>query len=127
MRRLLVLATGMAMVMAMTAGTALGRGVEPDKLERAGWSCFPAQGVVHCVPDGDAVFSGDANTSIVLAFAPTGNQTDFLGTELLIHQDLYNGQPCPQDEVTGGDGSYIDLSGMGLPYFVCHHFDSPAT
>lgn len=109
--------------MGMTAGSALGRGVDPGKLENAGWFCFPAQGFVHCVPDGDAVFSGEANASTVLAF----EGDEFLGTELLIHQDLYNGQPCPQDEVTGGDGGYIDLSGQGLPYFVCHHFDSPAT
>lgn len=43
-------------------------------------------------------------------------------------RDLYNGQPCPQDEVEGGDGGYRDLRPLnGLPYFVCHHFDSPVT
>jgi hypothetical protein len=44
----------------------------------------------------------------------------FLGTELLIRDDLYNNQPCPQD----GLDKYEDLSGEGLPYYACHHFDT---
>lgn len=124
MRRLFVLVSVALVALAMTAGPALGKGVDPEKLENAGWFCFPAQGFVHCVPDGDAVFSGETNASTVLAF---DEADDFIGTELLLHQEVYRGQPCPQDEVTGGDGTYIDLSGQGLPYFVCHHFDSPAT
>lgn len=130
MRRVTVLIT-LLLALGMTAGSASAnqgksadQGVSPTKLTNAGWFCFTER-ATHCLPDGDAVFSGNAVSSIILSFSADGEE--FWGTELLIHRDHYNGQPCPQDEVTGGDGSYIDLSSEGLPYFVCHHFDSPLT
>lgn len=61
---------------------------------------------------------------IVMTFGPDG---EFWGTEHAIHHHLYSGQPCPQDEVTGGDGSYIDVSSTVGPYYICHHFESPIT
>lgn len=114
----------------MTAGqaTAQESGLTADKLERAGWTCIDQAGQLPtpCLPDAESVFAGEAASSVVLTFGPDGRE--FWGTEHLVHRDLYNGQPCPRDEVAGGDGGYLDLQPLnGLPYFVCHHFDSPVT
>jgi hypothetical protein len=51
----------------------------------------------------------------------SATEAEFLGTELLIHVDLYHEQPCPQDELT----EYEDLrETAGLPYYACHHFET---
>jgi hypothetical protein len=55
------------------------------------------------------------------------SEAEFLGTELLIHVDLYNGQPCPQLNRPGGEPIlYEDLrqTPAPLPYFACHHFET---
>lgn len=80
----------------------------------------------HCVPDGEALVSGAATSTVLSWSTGTG---EFWGTELLIHEDRYNGQPCPQDEVDGESAEYIHVSELGdpLPYFVCHHFESSIT
>lgn len=124
------LMTMVGLLLAMAAGpaTAQGRGLTAETLQQAGWTCLDQEGHLPtpCLPDAEAVFAGEAATSIVLTFGPDGR--DFWGTELLLHHDLYNGQPCPQDQVAGGDGGYVDLLPLnGIPYFVCHHFDSPVT
>lgn len=128
--RLPALAAMIGLLLVVTAGqaSAKGQGLTADKLERAGWTCIDQAGHLPtpCLPDADAVFSGQARSSTILTFGPDGQE--FWGTEHLLHRDLYNGQPCPQDEVAGGDGGYLDLRPLnGLPYFVCHHFDSPVT
>lgn len=119
----LLLALGMTLGMTAASASA-NQGVSPAKLTKAGWFCFTER-ATHCLPDGDAVFSGEAASSVIMSFSADGKE--FWGTELLIHRDHYNGQRCPQDEVAGGEGAYIDLSSEGLPYFVCHHFESPLT
>lgn len=129
MRHFAMLLVALLLALGATAGvaglaSANGQGVSPEKLQNAGWDCFFAQGFNHCVKDFDALQAGEEATHTILAFDSTG---EFVGTELLIRQDLYNGQPCPPDNVGGSPGPYIDLSGNGLNYFVCHHFDSPAT
>lgn len=127
MRRLLVIASAAALFVAMMAGPAAAQGVSPEKLEKAGWTCMSegAGAPTHCLPRGEAVFTGEVAASIIMSVGPDG---EFWGTELLIHHDLYNGQPCPQDDVDGGDGTYLDVEPLvGVPYFVCHHFDSPIT
>ncbi len=53
-----------------------------------------------------------------MVFDSTG--TTFHGTELLIRADLYQGQPCPQDNL---DEFESVLDGA---YFACHHFDRSA-
>lgn len=127
MRRVVVIMTIAALSMAI-AGPAAGKGPDPDRLANAGWFCFGhTTAAIHCLPDSDAVFSGEANSSVILTW---GTETgEFWGTELLVHEDLYNGQPCPQDLVNGEPSAYIHLPDLGLtlPYFVCHHFESPLT
>lgn len=59
-----------------------------------------------------------------------GTETgEFWSTELLIREGLYTGQPCPQDEVNGESGEDMHVSELDtpLPYYVCHHFESPTT
>ncbi len=127
MKRLLVVLAAAVAALAMNVAPAAA-GPDPDRLEQAGWFCFShVPEAVHCLPDGEAVQSGEANTSTILTWG-TGTG-EFWGTELLVHEDTYKGQPCPQDEVDGEPTTYIHLSDLGLPlpYFVCHHFESPLT
>lgn len=127
-RRGLLTALIVGVVAIGVAAPAAAQGPDPARLAAAGWFCFShTPEAVHCLPDGDAVLSGEAATSTILTFAADTNE--FWGTELLIRQDLYHGQPCPQDDVGGQPTTYIPLSALGLPlpYFVCHHFDSPLT
>ncbi|MDX1619700.1 MAG: hypothetical protein R3320_01830 [Nitriliruptorales bacterium] len=129
MRRLSVILSAAALFLAAMAAPALARGPSPERLDDAGWFCFShVPEAVHCLPDGDALARG-APTSIILTWGTATG--DFWGTELLIHEDLYNGQPCPQDDVGGEPTTYIHLSELPeplpLPYYVCHHFESPLT
>lgn len=128
MRRLLVMVSATALFLATFMGTALAKGPDPDRLASAGWFCFGHAGpATHCIPDGDAVFTGAAKASLIMTWdSQTG---EFWGTELLVHEDIYKGQPCPQDLVNGEPSTYIHLTELGLelPYLVCHHFESPLT
>lgn len=128
MKRLLVIVSAVGLMLTMLAGPARAQGVSPEQLTKAGWDRLPGPSeqipTTHCLPDAQAVLSGDATTSIVMTFGPEG---EFWGTEFAIHHHLYDGQPCPQDEVIGGDGTYIDVSSTVGPYDVCHHFESPVT
>ncbi len=127
-RRLLVATSTVAMVVGLLAGPAAAAGPDPGQLADAGWFCFGhTTAAFHSVPDGEALFSGQAATSTVLTWGTATGE--FWGTELLVHEDLYKGQPCPQDDVGGEPGAYLHASELGspLPYFVCHHFESPIT
>lgn len=127
--RLLLIISCAGLLLALTAGSATAKGVDQQKLEKAGWVCVTPQpgAPTHCLPGPqfDRVFAGEARSGLIMTFGPDG---EFWGTEHLIHHDLYNGQPCPQDEVAGGTGGYIDMMPLvGIPYFNCHHFESPVT
>lgn len=119
---LLMLVALVAMVMSPLPGAA--GGVSPAKLAKAGWECVPLGPLgVHCVKGsfGDLA-AGEAKTVTVRIFAggdPTSDEAEFLGTELLVHESIFNGQPCPQD-----GGEYHYLGAEGLPYYACHHYDT---
>lgn len=93
------------------------RGPSYTKLEMHGWSCFPAGPFnwVHCVNPADTDFDRVA-ISVKVFDDETG---DFLGTEQLIHELVYHGQPCPQD----GLEEYEIVE--DTPYMACHHFTRP--
>ena len=95
------------MVAVATVGAA---GHNASQLERAGWTCGIAgpHGWLHCSKDK----GGNPSTIEVKVFNGAGDE--FLGTELLIRDDLYNGQPCPQE----GGGEYFLLP---FGYRACHH------
>jgi hypothetical protein len=112
---------------AWTAGTATGapaKGVSPDTLNEDTWDCVDF-GVLgnHCGPEGwlDSLLTGEAEAVTLLVFSSVDGH--FLGTELNIRADLYQGQPCPTDP--SPSGQYTDLSQLGVRYFACHRYDSP--
>jgi len=42
---------------------------------------------------------------------------------MLVHVDVFKGEPCPTDPPSQ---EYTDLRPiLGLPYFACHRYDSP--
>jgi hypothetical protein len=103
-------------------------GLTADELGNAGWGCHIAgpHRWTHC----DKAKEG-ARSTTVRVFSTDG-QT-FLGTEQLLHDDVYADRPCPQDDQNPGTGfgaHWVDLSGPpplpGIPYWACHHFDAIA-
>lgn len=95
-------------------GTAKADGHTADQLENAGFDCFPAGPTdwIHCM-DVDKLASGKKSVPVKV-FSVDGQE--FLGTELLLHEDVYAGQPCPTDELN----LWEPLE--GTPYWACHHF-----
>lgn len=108
----------------------------PGALEDAGWTCFEHLDAWHCGPNVDELFADEEpNTVTMLTWGldDDGEPDEFWGTELLVHDDVYRGQPCPQDPLQvlgdGTAGAYVDVADLGvsMPYVVCHRFDSPNT
>lgn len=108
----------------------------PDRLEDAGWTCFEHLEAWHCGTKADQLFAGEEpNTVRLLTWGldDDGDPDEFWGHELLVHDSVYAGQPCPQDPLQvlgdGTPGAYIDVADLGvpMPYVVCHRFDSPNT
>ena len=105
-KTIVVLAASLLLMLALFS-VAYAQGHTTDQLEAAGWNYVNAgpNNWLHCFPPGQ----GNAKTLQVKVFGVSGDP--FLGTEILIHQDVYAGQPCATD---GGE-PYHDLSGDGLP------------
>jgi hypothetical protein len=100
---------------AFLAGPAVAGGHTAEQMERAGYDCFEAgpNDWIHCM---DLDKLENANPVVpVNVFSVDGSE--FLGTELLLHEDTYAAQPCPQDDLNlWGD--------TGFGYFACHHFST---
>jgi hypothetical protein len=107
-----------AIMLLASSGDALAQH-SAAQLERAGWFCDNDGPFnwVHCLRG-----NGSDMVIVVKVFSEDGSE--FLGTELLLHEDIYNGQPCPQD----GGGPWFRLGDVipDNPYFACHHFDTSA-
>ena len=120
---ILIAVLGVAWAASNATGTS-AKGVSQTELENAGWDCvgFGPLGV-HCGRGGwlESMVTGEAEAVTLLVFSSSDGQ--FLGTETNIRADLYQGQPCPTDP--SPEGKYTDISGLGAPYFACHHYDSP--
>ncbi len=115
-RRLGTLAgLGVAVGLAI-GGPADARGPGNTHLAAQGWTCVTAgpNGWVHCFPPG---FDRSDRSITVRVFDSTDTTVDgtLLGTELLIHDEVFAGQPCPQD-----GGAYEPLA--GTPFWACHRF-----
>jgi hypothetical protein len=96
--------------------------VSPAKLVRAGWSC-DVIGEVHCFPPATGASSASITVRVFDTSDPTATDAPFLGTEILIRADLYQGQPCPQDGLDEYHG--LDLfGGPEIDYYACHHYDT---
>jgi hypothetical protein len=81
--------------------------VSLEKLMERGWMCVPIEGEPHCFNPASP-YSNNQSTITVMVFSAEGQ---FRGTEILWAAHLYNGQPCPQDQI-------IDLGFA----FACHHY-----
>ena len=98
----------------LSPGDAHGRGLAANQLSAAGYYCFPAGPNlwIHCLLErklGKRVVP-------VKVFSVDGSE--FLGTEQLLRDDVYAGQPCPQDGLAQWDS-------LAVPgYYACHHFDT---
>lgn len=114
MKTRLTVPTMMLSLTCLMAGPAMAGGHTAEQLINAGFDCFPAgpSDWIHCM-DLDKLINGKKSVP-VLVFSVDGSE--YLGTEFLLHQDVYAGQPCPQDD--------LNLWGPleGTPYMTCHHF-----
>lgn len=99
------------------AGPAVaGGGHTAEQMMEAGYDCFNDGPFnwTHCL-DLDKF----GNPAVpVKVFSVDGSK--FLGTELLLREDIYAGQPCPQNDLNTWDY----LGAEGPPYFACHHFNT---
>lgn len=125
-----------AAVLIVAGATPALAGPEPDRPARAGWTCFEHLEAWHCGPKVDELLAGDEPSTVTMltwGLDDQGEPDEFWGTELLVHDAVYAGQPCPQDPLRilgdGSPGAYIDVAELGvpMPYVVCHRFDSPNT
>lgn len=114
-----VAGVSLSLVLLLLAVTPVFAGHTSSQLERAGWTCITAgpNDWVHCFPPG--AFASSSSISVKV-FSIDGST--FLGTEILIRADLYNGRSCVQE----GGGDYGDLpssvSGLPFDYRACHRF-----
>jgi hypothetical protein len=119
-RNLLIFILALVLMLSLPVGvSANDTGNNPKHLSEKGWTCFNVPGLgVHCAPPGVDMFSPDLKQKAVsVLYFDTNNPADaeaaFLGTELLISKDVYNGQPCPQE----GLDEYHNLG----EFYACHH------
>jgi hypothetical protein len=76
---------------------------------------------VHCYPPGTGNSANTINIKVFETTDVSAETAEYLGTELLMHADIYNQQGCPQE----GHDTYEDLyPTTGMPYYACHHFDT---
>lgn len=121
MRKLLTLlvVVGALLAMPVTASAARG-GLSPQQLNNQGWTCFDVPDLgVHCAPPGQT-FPPDQPVLQLLYFFnttdPNSATPDFTGTETLLRDDFYHGQPCPTDAF-----HFVGDLGGGASYWGCHH------
>lgn len=112
-RRSVMILAVVAMVMGVMAPASAG-GHTAGQLENAGYLCFNAgpSNWTHCIRE--SKIGGPAIP--VKVFSEDGSE--FLGTELLLREDIYSGQGCPQDGLETWDFP----AGPGDAYYACHHF-----
>lgn len=116
---LVIAAAALAFAWVGTGGTAEARGLNSSRLENAGWACFDPDGEgplgIHCSNPGEA---GGPSVPLMV-FSASGD--DFHGTEQLLRDDLYHGQPCPQEDLDIWVFLPAAETGLGADYDACHH------
>ena len=121
LRRAIVLGLAVATAIVIGAAGASG-GLSPKQLNDHGWTCFNVPGLgVHCSAPGQEWPPTGPTAQLLYFFNttdPTSAVPDFTGTETLLREDFYHGQPCP----TAGSGEYNFLGdlGGGASYWACH-------
>ncbi len=112
----LVIAVGLAAL--AVVGGATAKGVTPEQLMAAGWTCVLDPGAPRTVcgdPGHGRPVPGDPNAPPSYNFKLFTLEDEFIGTSHLIRADLYHGQPCPP---TGAP--YVFIPPIG--YYRCEHF-----
>lgn len=90
------------------------RGLTADQLVTAGYDCFPAgpNHWIHCL------LGRKFGRRVIPVKVFSIDGSEYLGTEQLLREDTYGGQPCPQDGLAQWDS-------LAVPgYYACHHFDT---
>jgi hypothetical protein len=129
MKRLLLLFVTASLVAIIVAAPSFSKRNSPVQLAEAGWSCPVLLGAVHCLPPGTSLKNPESPSLTALVFEgtdPADADASFLGTEHVIHADVFEKggrPPCPQDPPTY---EYRDLrtTELGIPFYACHHYDS---
>ena len=121
MKRISITVLALALVFSIGAA-GQSRGLSPSQLNARGWTCFPVPGLgVHCSPPGQEWPPTGPTAQLLYFFNttdPTSTVPDFTGTETLLRDDLYHGQPCPTEP--SGDYTFIGDLGGGAEYWACH-------
>lgn len=113
----------MVLILALTV-VAFAKGNTPAQLTQAGWTCMNVPGLgVHCIGPGAFKSLSTVPVKVFDTADPGASDAPFLGTELLINDDIFNGQPCPQSE--HGEYDFLPAAATGFPadYWACHHYD----
>ena len=122
MRRVTIALLAIALLLPLTATAQRRGGLSPKQLNDQGWLCFNVPGLgVHCVPPGQEWPPTSPTVQLLYFFNTTDPESDvpdFTGTETLLREDFYRGQPCP----TEASGQYVFLGdlGGGVNYYACH-------
>ena len=118
---LLALTAALALSLALVSQSAAKRGgLSAGQLNSHGWTCFdvPSLGV-HCSPPGQPWPPTKPHQQLLYFFnttLTTSTVPDFTGTESLLRDDHFHGQPCPTE-----GGEYTNLGFLNLPnYWGCH-------
>jgi hypothetical protein len=119
----LILAAALVLSLATVSQSgARSGGLSPNQLNEHGWTCFNVPGLgVHCSAPGTAFPPTGPHAQLLYFFNtedPESTVPDFTGTESLVRDDHFHGQPCP----TEPDGEYHLLGdlGGGAEYWGCH-------
>jgi hypothetical protein len=112
-RRLILILAVVAMAMSVMAPASAGGNNAQTKTD-AGFFCFNAgpSNWTHCLG------AEKIGSPVIPVTVYSEDGTTFLGTELLLRSDIYNGQGCPQD----GLEVWVEPAGPGDAYAACHHF-----
>lgn len=120
MRRTFIALLIAAAVASVAATTGSSGGHTADQLINAGWECLtPPNDNVHCTQSLSALGASQQRVTFSVFDVATG---EFLGTEMLVHEDSFKGEPCPTDPP--GQFTYLQPI-LGIPYYACHRYDSP--
>jgi hypothetical protein len=122
MRRFMIPLVAAGVLLLPIAAVGASGGLSPKQLNEHGWTCFNVPGLgVHCSAPGQEWPPTGPTAQLLYFFNttdPTSAVPDFTGTETLLRDDFYHGQPCP----TTGSGEYNFLGdlGGGAGYWGCH-------
>ncbi len=112
-----VTGVSLSLVLLLLAVSPAFAGQTSTQLVNAGWFCDNAgpNNWVHCFPSGAFASS---TTLTVKVFSEDGST--YLGTEILIRDGFYRGQPCIQEG--GEEYAFLPAAATGLPYdyWACH-------